>query len=300
MISYVNEEGLELASRHNWQQLTNESSFTTQSASNGILSFSGLTGGSGYAGGQSTNYNLVPLTGGHGSGAQATFHITAGVVSSITINNNANGSGYQPGDVLGASNVYLGGTGSGFAITVATVGLVSQENQGSIIALTGPDFNFVSNETMWDRTTRRPIFGPKSPPEWQQLKAQFMQGPWFQYRIRGNQLLFLPAIGFGDLIYFEWVSKYWCTAQGGMPGQTAMVLDTDIGVLDERLTTLGTIWRFKQAKGFPFEDAANKYEAAVADAIGRDKSKARLNLAGAQTDIYPGIVVPAGNWQTGI
>jgi len=294
-VEAANEEGQELASRHTWQALRKEATFTTSGLTGGILSFGTLTGGTGYASGFSNTYNLVPLTGGTGSGALATVAIVSGVVTSVTISQDNPGSGYVAGDTLSAANSNLGGTGSGFTIRIGSVGIVGQQSQGTIQSICGPDFNFIVNETMWNRTQRRPVFGPKSPAEWQQLKAQFMQGPWIQYILRGNQLLMLPSPSPGFQIYFEWISKYWCTSAGGA-GQSSFQADTDVGVLDERLLTLGCIWRFKQMNKLDYAEAQDTYEAAVQDAIGRDGSKPRLNLAGAQSDIYPGVVVPAGSW----
>ena len=295
-IECVNEEGQELAARFSWQALRKEAVLVTPGVAGGILSFGTLTGGSGYAAGSSNSFNLVPLTGGSGTGAQAVIAVTNGVVTSITIAYNYNGSGYLVGDTLSATAANLGGTGSGFSIKVASVGFVGLESQGDIRTIAGPDFNFIVNETMWNRTQRRPVFGPKSPAEWQQLKAQFMQGPWIQYMLRGNQLLFLPVPSPGFAVYFEWISKYWCTNAALTQGQTSMLLDTDVGTLDERLLTLGTIWRFKQKNKLEFSEDQDTYEAAIEDAMTRDGSKGRLNLAGAQSDIYPGVVVPAGAW----
>jgi hypothetical protein len=180
----------------------------------------------------------------------------------------------------------------------ATFTTVAVESQGVLSALTGPDFAFVLNETMWDRTTRRPVYGPKYPAEWQQLKAQLMQGPWWQYRIRGNQVLFIPPPPVGDAIFFEWVSKYWVgvTAAPAVGAQTGYLIDTDVSLLDERLIRLETLWRYKQAKRLEYAEDFDKAEAAIADAMGRNAAKPRLNLAGAQNDLYPGVLVPSGNW----
>jgi hypothetical protein len=295
-VECVNEAGQELASRHSWQGLTNEANFTTAGVAGGVTAFGTLTGGSGYAGGFSNTYNSVPLTGGTGTGAQATIAVTNGVVTSVTISPTNPGQGYSAGQVLSASAATLGGTGSGFTVPISTVGIVGLQAQGLITTLAGPDFNFIVNETMWNRSQRRPVFGPKSPAEWQQLEAQYMQGPWIQYRLRGNQLLFLPAPSPGFAIYFEWISKYWCQNATTVQGQTSMLLDTDAGILDERLLTLGTLWRFKQKNKLEYGEDVDIYEAAVEDSITRDGSKARLNLGGAQSDIYPGVVVPAGSW----
>jgi len=75
-----------------------------------------LTGGSSYISGVYAN---VPLTGGSGSNLTATILVVSGAVTEVTINNG--GSLYIAGNVLSASNTYLGGSGSGFSITVAAV-----------------------------------------------------------------------------------------------------------------------------------------------------------------------------------
>jgi hypothetical protein len=178
----------------------------------------------------------------------------------------------------------------------ATFNTVATEVQGSLTTLCGPDFNFIVNETFWNRAQRRPVFGPKSPQEWQNLKATFMQGPWIQYIIRGNNILFLPIPAVGQACYFEWCSKYWCTDSTGVTGRTAMINDTDISKLDERLHVLGAMWRFKKAKKLEWQGDFEKYEAAVEDSISRDGARPRLDLQGQQTDIWPGIIVAAGNW----
>lgn len=80
-----------------------------------ISSLGTLTGGSGYTNGV---YYNVPLTGGSGSGAQATIVVSAGVVTSVSLT--ANGSLYQAGNTLSASTAYIGG-GTNFSIRVAAI-----------------------------------------------------------------------------------------------------------------------------------------------------------------------------------
>ena len=76
-----------------------------------------LTGGSGYTNGSYTN---VPLTGGTGSGAQASVTVAGGAVTSVVLT--LYGSGYLVGDTLSCANASIGGTGSGFSIEMQTVG----------------------------------------------------------------------------------------------------------------------------------------------------------------------------------
>lgn len=89
---------------------------------NRITAFTSLVGGSGYVNG---TYINVPLTGGTGQNAiGATITVSGGAVTNVslscagTINT---GDGYTAADVLSASNANLGGSGSGFSITVSTV-----------------------------------------------------------------------------------------------------------------------------------------------------------------------------------
>jgi hypothetical protein len=78
--------------------------------------FSTLVGGSAYTDGY---YDNVSLVGGTGTNVVVDLLITGGTVVSCTLKNG--GSFYTASDILGVSSAAVGGTGSGFAITVATV-----------------------------------------------------------------------------------------------------------------------------------------------------------------------------------
>lgn len=81
-----------------------------------IASLGAVTAGSGYVDGAYTN---VPLTGGTGKGAMATIVVDEGGVDSVTITDG--GEGYTVADSLSAAAANIGGTGSGFAVPVATL-----------------------------------------------------------------------------------------------------------------------------------------------------------------------------------
>jgi hypothetical protein len=73
-------------------------------------------GGSGYVNG---TYFNVPLTGGSGSTASANIVVSGNVVTSVTISNS--GCSYTVNNALSANNTSLGGSGSGFVLTVNSV-----------------------------------------------------------------------------------------------------------------------------------------------------------------------------------
>lgn len=88
---------------------------TTGTWAGGGVNTGTLVGGSAYINGTYTN---VPLTGGAGTGAQATIVVAGNAVSSVTVT--IPGTNYATGNVLSASNTNLGGAGSGFTLTMLT------------------------------------------------------------------------------------------------------------------------------------------------------------------------------------
>lgn len=83
---------------------------------NGITATNTLVAGTLYTTG---TYTGVNLTGGTGTGAKATIVVSGGGVTSVAIT--TAGNGYVVGDILSASAVNIGGTGSGFSIRVSQV-----------------------------------------------------------------------------------------------------------------------------------------------------------------------------------
>ena len=178
--------------------------------------------------------------------------------------------------------------------TEATYTTVATEDQGAITTI-APGLNYIINDTIWNRSLRRPVFGPKTPQGWQQNKAFAINGPWSNFRIKGGNLLMYPTPTAGESCYFEYISRNWCESSGGA-GQEEWGANEDVPLLDWNLLVLGTIWRFKKLKGFEYGEDFNTYERRVADAMSRDGSKDWLSLSNTKYDIFPGIVVPSGSW----
>lgn len=180
---------------------------------------------------------------------------------------------------------------------VATFTTVATTSQGSLTTLAGSDFDHIINETFWNRTQRRPVFGPLTDQQWEQLTAQQINGPWNQFRIIGGQIWFIPIPQAGQTCAFEWVSKNWVSTSVGGTSST-WTNDADTGRIDEVLMEFGVVWRWKQMQSFDYAEDFNKYERLVEDGMARDGGKPILNLNAAWPDVYPGVIVPSGNWIT--
>ena len=82
----------------------------------GVGASNTIVGGTLYVTG---TYSSVPLTGGNGTGALATIIVSGGAVTTVTVT--TAGSGYYLGNTLSAASANIGGTGSGFTLTLNTL-----------------------------------------------------------------------------------------------------------------------------------------------------------------------------------
>ena len=176
----------------------------------------------------------------------------------------------------------------------ATFTTVGAELQGSMSAI-APNFDYVTNDTIWNRTLRRPVYGPKSQQAWQEAKANQINGPFNSFRIRGDSLYFYPVPAVNQSCFFEYQSAAWVsTSVGGV--SSTWTNDADTPFLDDQLMILGLIWRWKEAKGLDFLSAQTKYEKRVIEEASRDASKPKLYMDGATYDIQPVVLVPRGSF----
>lgn len=177
----------------------------------------------------------------------------------------------------------------------ATYTTLAAEDQG-LMETIAPGWLYTINDTIWNRSLRRPVFGPQPPAVWQQQKAFAINGPWSNYRVKAGHLYMYPTPVAGQDCYFEFVTRYWLTDTTGATGREVFAVDTDIPKLDWQLLVLGTIWRWKKAKGFEYSEDFNTYERRVMDAMARDGGKDTLSLTNTKYDVFPGVVVPSGSW----
>jgi hypothetical protein len=176
----------------------------------------------------------------------------------------------------------------------ATFTTVATQIQASLDTI-APGWNYIVNDTIWNRSLRRPVYGPRSQQDWQQQKAMQINGPFNSYRIISNSLNFYPVPTAGQTCAFEYMSLNWVNSTSA---SSSWLVDTDTPYIDDQLLILGTLWRWKQAKGLNYAEDFAKYERRMSDLMGRDSGKPALSLTGVHDSIKPGVFVPAGNWGT--
>lgn len=184
----------------------------------------------------------------------------------------------------------------------ATFVSVAAEQQGLMTTIAPYGYQYVIEESLYDRTERRPLYGPRNAPRWQESEALPVTGPFYSYRIWNGYFNMQPAPPAGHTIAFEYSSNY--AIQGATSASDATLVyrrrflyDADVFLLDEELLLLGLRWKWKKEKGLSFATEKLDYESYLAQCTGNDGTKGELSMSGdTNGDIKPGIFVPLGNW----
>ncbi len=174
---------------------------------------------------------------------------------------------------------------------------LDQEDQGAMEAIASNGFRSMKNETFWDRTNMRRIWGPLDDRQWQDRKAHPTTGPSYYYRIRGGRLLMHPIPTAGYTFAGEYLSKNWILGADGTTYKQYFTLDTDTFLIPEELCIAGLRWRWKKEKGLEYAEDFRTYEMQVKDALSRDGSKETLSMDGKNYQATrPGIIIPEYSW----
>ena len=154
------------------------------------------------------------------------------------------------------------------------------------------DYQRTVNKTMYNKSNRWSVIGPKSAQEWQWLKASYITtGPRMRYRIMGDKFLIWPASYASNIVLgFEYQSNAWVESSTGTP-KTKATVDTDTFLFPDRLLVLGTKLKYFEIKGFDTTTLFADYQ--------RELSKFKAQDAGADTlsmsPRYPNILLTQNN-----
>lgn len=179
----------------------------------------------------------------------------------------------------------------------ASLTTAATESQGAMTTLCPNGFRNIKNQTIWSRSRRLPVCGPLDAAQWQMLKALFVNGPYYRFRIRGDALLVNPTPPAGESWYWEYVSKNWITDSTGVTYKQYFTSDTDLIVVPDDVLLMGLRWKWKAEKGMDYAEDFATYESQVKDAMGMDGGKHKIGMDDApMRGPQPGIFVPTGSW----
>lgn len=183
-----------------------------------------------------------------------------------------------------------------FLLKTSTI--TSVANQGAYAR--PDDYGRQINQTIWDKTNRRPAAGPVSPQGWQVLtNALVSVGPFVRYRVAGRKVEFLPVPTVeGRIFNFQYVSNGWVQSYLDPDVYTPMIAnDLDIIQFDYWLMTKFVKLKLWQSKGLNTEALASDFNRTFDAVTGQDHGAPELNLASSRQTPYLSLYnVPDGNW----
>lgn len=181
----------------------------------------------------------------------------------------------------------------------AVFSMIAGEDQGTIQSKAPNGYQWMIFETFYDRTLRRPVYGPIDESDWQALKALPNPGPYYKFRIRQDHILINPApttAPFSTLA-FEYVSSWAVKTAGSGNLKPEATADDDTFLFPEQIIRKGMTYRWKQLKGLPYQADETQYYNLLNNYIAKDKVKRRIDLANPMpVALKPGVFVPSGNW----
>lgn len=173
----------------------------------------------------------------------------------------------------------------------------AEEVQGSLSDL-APGLVWITDDTLFNRTTRLPIYGPLTPEERQVSKALQVAGPYYRFWVTNDQLHMFPVPPAGHLIAFEYVSTYaWASESSPRTYRDAPAEETDVCVIPRDIVLADLRWRWREAKGLEYAQAFQDFEMLLARALSNDGGRKSVSMEGSPQIVRPGILVPAGNWK---
>jgi hypothetical protein len=151
------------------------------------------------------------------------------------------------------------------------------------------DWDSFEDLTGWNFTSRLPMLGPATDPQWQCLKARNLGSSTISviYRVRGGQFEIYNTFSSAQNLRIDYSSRSWVRIAGTTPAtyRDYVLADDDTLMLDNELLTAKLKLAFLSAKGFDTTGAQSDYNEIEEAAICADQDAPVLQLA--RSDTYP-------------
>jgi len=145
------------------------------------------------------------------------------------------------------------------------------------------DFNYMIDQTGWDRKNRVAIGGPLSAQDWTYLAGRDLvsQTIYASFRQVDGKIDIYPQPAPEDmLITFEYISRNWLMEQGQtIPNRDDVGSGSDLCVLDPQLTIKFLKLKFLQAKGFDTSAAGLEFDTMLSSRMGKSEGAPVLSAS---------------------
>ncbi len=136
--------------------------------------------------------------------------------------------------------------------------------------------------TFFDQNSRWPLQGPKTPVEWEWIKASnFVAAPFTQFRVFGNAIHLAPTPGTSTYTFnLEYISNVYVNdGNSGLP-KADFTQDSDICSFDHRVVIYGIKLKWRESIGQDTTAVLADYKRALEYSKGSDAPAQALSLDG--------------------
>tara|TARA_R110001592_G_scaffold177646_4_gene417998 strand:+ start:1865 stop:2599 length:735 start_codon:yes stop_codon:yes gene_type:complete len=159
------------------------------------------------------------------------------------------------------------------------------------------DFNYMIDQTGWDRTNRLPVGGPVSAQGWTWLEGRNLVNKtiYASFRLLDGKIDIFPSPPPNDMtLTFEYVSRNWLTENNStIPTLSTITSGSNRCILDPLLSIKFLKLKFLQAKGFDYSSAAMEFDTLLGGRIGKSTGAEILHAGGGNRGLR--YITPYGN-----
>ena len=163
------------------------------------------------------------------------------------------------------------------------------------------DFRRLQRDEMaiYDPQQDRPVVPVTDDGMWDYLTDVGATGVIKYYRTAGYDGAFtidlFTAPATGDTFKINYISNKWLIS-GGV-GSTTFQSEDDILVLPRRVVETGTVWRYRERQGLPYNDKMMEYEALIARMSNDRRGRRSIDMGGKKfvkwQDLVPSFIPPS-------
>lgn len=138
----------------------------------------------------------------------------------------------------------------------------------------------IINQTLYDRTSQKLIFGPKTPSEWALIKGSSMNSGFRErYRLQGNKIIITPVPTSVNTIAYDYQSYNYVIDASTNQQKAAFTSDSDLCVFDDRLIINALKLKYLESKGFDTTAAFFSYKQSLDAVTSADSGAPVLSLS---------------------
>lgn len=152
------------------------------------------------------------------------------------------------------------------------------------------DWKRYIGDTAWDSTNYWPMRGSVTPQTWQTLKYALVTAPQTRksFRVAQNFVAIFPTPTVsGDILIIPYMRNTPWTDSTLATYRVSPTADTDLPLFPDHLLELEIIWRLKEAKGQPYEEAFNECEREIDIALAQDVPQPILDFSAQNYGVPP-------------